>query len=82
MKKHFFILLSVWTAALAISAAIVKLTAIGPVIFVISEENGWGVHEGDKLCLIPLTVAVYMTIDFIRDALCERKAKRERLARG
>ena len=45
-----------WTAALATSLFIVKGTRIGPVILVVSEKHGMGVHTGDFLSLIPVAV--------------------------
>lgn len=57
MKK-----LTAWALALTASALIVKGTSIGPVILVVSESRGWGVHTGDSLILIPLGLAALYTM--------------------
>lgn len=44
-------------ACMAAAFAIVKILRIGPVILVVSEEHGWGVHTGDFLAVIPLGIA-------------------------
>lgn len=58
MKK----LLLVWGITAAIIVFIVKFTRIGPVVFVISESHGWGVHSGDSLILIPFALATMLTV--------------------
>lgn len=47
-------------ACLAAAFAIVKVLRIGPVIFVVSESHGWGVHTGDFLALVPLGIALLL----------------------
>lgn len=51
---------------MAIALVIVKVLQIGPVIFVISERMGWGIHVGDGLALIPITMAILITVIFSR----------------
>ena len=46
-----------WLAAACCAAAIVKGTRIGPVVWVVSEQRGWGVHTGDALAILPVAVA-------------------------
>lgn len=53
---------AIWGLALLTCVGIVKFTKIGPTILTISAEQGWGVHVGDALVLIPLTVAVLLTM--------------------
>lgn len=65
MKKTLAITLT-WTTAAAACLAIVKLTSIGPVVFVISNELGMGVHTGDALVLIPLSLAAVATYAIAR----------------
>lgn len=55
-----------WMICLAIAFVIVKVLQIGPVIFVISERMGWGIHVGDGLALIPITMAILITVIFSR----------------
>ena len=50
-----------WGVCLSVAFTIVKLLRIGPVIFVISEKMGWGVHTGDFLAFVPLLLAVGIT---------------------
>lgn len=50
-----------WLAALATALFIVKGTKIGPVILVVSEKHGLGVHTGDFLALIPVSLASLFT---------------------
>lgn len=59
--KKFTAITVIWVLALGACAAIVKLTSIGPVVFVISNELGMGVHTGDALVLIPLSLALLAT---------------------
>lgn len=67
MKKNKIMSIAlIWFAAVAICVAIVKLTAIGDVIFVISETHGMGVHSFDLITIIPLTVAMILTISKLR----------------
>jgi len=53
---------SVWGVAILICVAVVKLTAIGPIILTISATHGWGVHTGDLVTIIPLSLALAYTI--------------------
>jgi hypothetical protein len=55
-----------WIAALVVSLALVKLTKIGPVIFVISAEHSWGVHSGDLLVVIPMLAALTVTLRIVK----------------
>ena len=64
-----FTIIAIWTMALACCVFIIKLTAIGPVILVISERLGMGVHVGDLLILLPLIFAVTLTIIISRPEL-------------
>lgn len=64
MKKR--LILTTWTLAIGACAAIVKLTSIGPVVFVISLDRGMGVHTGDSLILIPLTAAAAATFFILK----------------
>lgn len=54
--------ITIWTLALACCVFIVKGTSIGPVIFVISDRFGMGVHIGDLLVIIPLAFAAFLTV--------------------
>lgn len=53
--------LGTWAAAGAIGFGIVKGTSWGPVVYVVNEERGWGVHTGDALVLAPALVAALVT---------------------
>ena len=55
-----------WALCLAMAFVVVKVLRIGPVILVINQEMGWGVHVGDFLALIPVTLAFLLTVIFIR----------------
>lgn len=57
-----FKIFSVWGVAILICVAIVKFTAIGPIIFTISATHEWGVHTGDLVTIIPLGLALAYTI--------------------
>ena len=57
---------SVWGVAILICVAIVKLTAVGPIIFTSSATHGWGVHTGDLVTIIPLGLALAYTIWTVR----------------
>lgn len=46
--------MGVLAGASLFALAWVKLTRLGPVVAVMSEERGWGVHSGDLLGLVPL----------------------------
>lgn len=46
-----------WLLAAVAAFALVKGTRIGPVVLVVSETHGWGVHAGDALALLPASVA-------------------------
>lgn len=56
------ILIATWIVALISAFFIVKVFRIGPVIYVVSEEHGWGIHSGDFLALIPLGLAFALTL--------------------
>lgn len=56
------ILASVWLTALGAAFFIVKIFKIGPIIYSISIEHGWGIHSGDFLALIPLALALAVTV--------------------
>lgn len=58
------ILTSIWLAAVGSAFFIVKVFKIGPIIYTISLEHSWGIHSGDFLALIPLTLALVLTIIF------------------
>lgn len=47
-------------ACLASAVAVVKGTAVGPVVLVVSEQRGWGVHVGDAAALLPLAAAAWL----------------------
>lgn len=67
MIKTLGIRASFWLAPnLLLAAFIVKGTRIGPVIGVISEKRGWGVHTGDLLALLPLTIGLLGTIHSVK----------------
>ena len=51
-----------WIAVSVVCLFIVKFTKIGPIVFSISIEHGWGVHSGDLLTLLPLMVGVIGTV--------------------
>ena len=51
-----------WGICLSVAFVIVKVLRIGPVIFVVSDKMGWGVHTGDFLSFIPLLLAVGITL--------------------
>jgi hypothetical protein len=51
-----------WAFAGVAAVAVVKGTAIGPVVLTISEAHGWGVHTGDSLVLVPLAVATVLHV--------------------
>ena len=53
-----------WAICLAVAFVIVKVLRIGPVILVISEKMGWGVHVGDFLAFIPITLAILISVIF------------------
>ena len=57
-------MVAIWVTCLVAVFVIVKVLRIGPVIFVVSEKMGWGIHTGDFLALIPLLLAVVATILF------------------
>jgi hypothetical protein len=58
------ILSALWLTAVGAAFLIVKVFKIGPIIYTISAEHGWGVHGGDFLALIPLTFALMITLFF------------------
>lgn len=60
MPRH--IVTTTWATCLAIAFVIVKVLRIGPVILVVNDDMGWGVHTGDFLAMIPLAVALAVTI--------------------
>ena len=57
---------SVWGVAILICVAVVKLTAIGPIILTISATHGWGIHTGDLVTIVPLGLALAYTIWTVR----------------
>jgi len=61
-------ILLVWVSAIAVCIAIVKLTAIGPVILTISSRYGMGVHTFDLVTVIPITFASIFTFMKLRKA--------------
>lgn len=61
MNKIFSISV-VWFLAIIVSLAVVKLTSIGEVIFVISESRGMGVHTFDLITIFPVSIAAVITI--------------------
>lgn len=56
------ILASVWLTAAGAAFFIVKVFKIGPIIYTFSLEKGWGLHSGDFLALIPLGIALAVTV--------------------
>lgn len=52
----------VWAICLSVAFVIVKVLRIGPVILVVSERMGWGVHTGDFLAIPVILVAVVATV--------------------
>jgi hypothetical protein len=60
MKK----LIAVWAVCAVAAFVLVKVVKIGPVIFTISAEHGWGVHSGDLLVIIPAAVALYAAVRY------------------
>lgn len=66
MTKVFEKITLAWFAAIAICIAIVKLTAIGPVILTISSKYGMGVHTFDLVTIIPVALATAFTVAKIR----------------
>lgn len=52
----------IWTAVAIACIFIVKFTKIGPIVYSISIEHGWGVHSGDLLALIPILMGVVGTV--------------------
>ena len=59
--KRVLILTAVWVAAFMLTVLWMKLTRIGPVVFVISERYGLGVHTGDVFGVLPLLTAAGLT---------------------
>lgn len=55
---------SIWLAAVGISFFIVKVLRIGRVVHAVSLKRGWGIHSGDFLALIPLSIAFISTLAF------------------
>ncbi len=55
-----------WVVVAVVTFLLVKVVKIGPTIFVLSEERGWGVHSGDFLFLIPVVVATALTVKWAR----------------
>lgn len=62
MKK----LLTIWAVCAVIAFVLVKVVKIGPVIFTISAEHGWGVHSGDFLVLVPIAVALFTGLRYLK----------------
>lgn len=61
IKSHGAALAFLWGAVALGSVAFMKLTEIGPVILVIHNDLGIGVHSGDLLTLIPAAIALVFT---------------------
>lgn len=59
-------LLAGWAAVLLLCAAYVKAFAFGPVIFVISDRFGWGVHTGDLWTLVLIIPMIIITVVVLR----------------
>lgn len=57
---------TILTLGAALSLGIVKGTKIGPVIYVVNEDRGWGVHSGDFLAFIPAIGATLLAWRRIR----------------
>jgi hypothetical protein len=57
-----------WTIVLLTSLVLVKLTKIGPIIYTISLERGWGIHTGDLLVIPILLIGVIGTVILRRSA--------------
>lgn len=56
-----------WLATIIFSVAIVKLTSIGDVIFVISEKRGMGIHSFDLIVFIPIILCIIFTAKQVRN---------------
>lgn len=50
-----------WLAAVAASLLWVKATKIGPVVLVVDEARGWGVHTGDAWAMLAVAAAATAT---------------------
>ena len=59
-------LLIIWAVCAVIAFVLVKVVKIGPVVFIISAEHGWGVHSGDFLVLVPITVALFAGLRYLK----------------
>lgn len=55
MKQVAFKIATVWLVVFSVNIAIVKATAIGPVVLTISAKHGWGVHSFD-LIVFPIAL--------------------------
>jgi hypothetical protein len=64
LELHMKKLIAVWAACAVAAFVLVKVVKIGPVIFTISAEHGWGVHSGDLLVIIPVAVALYAAVRY------------------
>lgn len=51
-----------WLATLAGCTAWVKTTQIGPVVMIINDQRGWGVHAGDSWVLAGLAPMAAITV--------------------
>lgn len=58
--------IALWVAAAAVSVSWVKATQIGPVVLVVDEARGWGVHAGDAWALVAIAAAVVCTPRAVR----------------
>lgn len=56
-----------WIITFIFSTLVVKGTAVGPVILVISEARGWGVHTFDLITLIPIGFMCFLTYVWVTD---------------
>lgn len=66
MSMRMGVAIAIWAAGLSVAFAIVKVLRIGPVILVVSSEMGWGIHLGDFLAVIPLSLAAMATAALLR----------------
>lgn len=57
-----------WTAAVSLSIYIVKVLTIGPIIYTISSERGWGVHSGDFWAFLPPLIALLVHRAVMRES--------------
>lgn len=52
---------ALWAVAAVATVSWVKATQIGPVVLVVDEARGWGVHAGDAWALVAVAAAAACT---------------------